>query len=89
MGETRFSEEYQFESTDDIELLNMVQTNISACLLNLKALLPNLRLAKNSKIILIGSTWGLDNHNGKEVTFLLPNMPSGNSSIVKRNITGR
>ncbi|MEX9940647.1 SDR family oxidoreductase [Providencia rettgeri] len=64
-----FSEEYQFESTDDIELLNMVQTNISACLLNLKALLPNLRLAKNSKIILIGSTWGLDNHNGKEVTF--------------------
>lgn len=64
-----FSEEYQFESTDDIELLNMIQTNISACLLNLKALLPNLRLAKNSKIILIGSTWGLDNHNGKEVAF--------------------
>ncbi|MEQ4653082.1 SDR family oxidoreductase [Providencia rettgeri] len=64
-----FNEEYQFESTDDIELLNMVQTNISACLLNLKVLLPNLRLAKNSKIILIGSTWGLDNHNGKEVTF--------------------
>lgn len=64
-----FSDEYQFETTDDTELLNMVQTNISACLLNLKALLPNLRLAKNSKIILIGSTWGLDNHKGKEVAF--------------------
>lgn len=64
-----FSDEYQFETTDDIELLNMIQTNISACLLNLKALLPNLRLAPNSKVILIGSTWGLDNHNGKEVTF--------------------
>ncbi|GAB1440782.1 SDR family oxidoreductase [Providencia sp.] len=64
-----FSDEYQFETTDDIELLNMIQTNISACLLNLKALLPNLRLAQNSKVILIGSTWGLDNHNGKEVTF--------------------
>lgn len=64
-----FSDEYCFETTDDAELLTMIQTNISACLLNLKALLPNLRLAKNSKIILIGSTWGLDNHNGKEVTF--------------------
>lgn len=64
-----FSDEYQFETTDDIELLNMIQTNISACLLNLKALLPNLRLAQNSKVILIGSTWGLDNHNGEEVTF--------------------
>ncbi|MEQ4675417.1 SDR family oxidoreductase [Providencia vermicola] len=64
-----FSDEYQFETSEDIEILNMIQTNISACLLNLKALLPNLRLAKNSKIILIGSTWGLDNHKGKEVTF--------------------
>ncbi|WP_323086631.1 SDR family oxidoreductase [Providencia alcalifaciens] len=64
-----FTEEYDFESTSDIELLTMIQTNISACLLNLKALLSNLRLGTNSKIILIGSTWGLDNHNGKEVTF--------------------
>ena len=64
-----FTEEYSFESTDDIELLNIIQTNISSCLLNLKNLLSNLRLANNSKVILIGSTWGLDNHNGKEVAF--------------------
>ncbi|NIA73106.1 SDR family oxidoreductase [Providencia rettgeri] len=64
-----FSDDYQFETTDDLELLNIIQTNISACLLNLKMLLPNLRSAENSKIILIGSTWGLDNHNGKEVAF--------------------
>nr|ELR5224783.1 SDR family oxidoreductase [Providencia rettgeri] len=63
------SDDYQFETTDDLELLNIIQTNISACLLNLKMLLPNLRSAENSKIILIGSTWGLDNHNGKEVAF--------------------
>lgn len=50
MGKLAFNEEYQFESTDDIELLNMVQTNISACLLNLKALLPNLRLAKTVRL---------------------------------------
>lgn len=64
-----FTEEYTFESSDDLELLNIIQTNISACLLNLKSLLANLRLADNSKIILIGSTWGLDNHKSKEVTF--------------------
>ncbi|HBO22788.1 MAG TPA: short-chain dehydrogenase [Providencia sp.] len=64
-----FTEEYTFESSDDLELLNIIQTNISACLLNLKSLLANLRLANNSKIILIGSTWGLDNHKSKEVTF--------------------
>lgn len=64
-----FTDEYQFEATDDAEVLNMIQTNISACILHLKAMLPNLRLGGNSKIILIGSTWGLDNHNGHEVTF--------------------
>lgn len=64
-----FTPDYHFESTDDTELLAMIQTNISACLLNLKALLPNLRLGTNSKVILIGSTWGLDNHKGKEVVF--------------------
>ncbi|MEX6226000.1 SDR family NAD(P)-dependent oxidoreductase [Providencia hangzhouensis] len=48
-----FSDDYQFETTDDLELLNIIQTNISACLLNLKMLLPNLRSAENSKIILI------------------------------------
>ncbi|EOG1931193.1 SDR family oxidoreductase [Providencia stuartii] len=64
-----FTDDYRFESTDDVELLTMIQTNISACILHLKAMLPNLRLGQNSKIILIGSTWGLDNHNGHEVAF--------------------
>lgn len=64
-----FTDEYQFEATTDAEILTMIQTNISACILHLKAMLPNLRLATNSKIILIGSTWGLDNHNGHEVAF--------------------
>ncbi|WP_368921003.1 SDR family NAD(P)-dependent oxidoreductase, partial [Providencia vermicola] len=64
-----FTDEYLFEKTEDTEIVNMIQTNISACILHLKAMLPNLRLGKKSKIILIGSTWGLDNHNGHEVTF--------------------
>jgi len=31
--------------------------------------IENLKKSTNAKIILIGSTWGLDNHNGKEIAF--------------------
>lgn len=66
---TAFSDEYDFEAMSQQEILNMVQVNISACLLHIQALLPNLKKANQAKIILIGSTWGLDNHNGCEVVF--------------------
>ncbi len=66
---TAFSDEYNFEAISQQEILNMVQVNISACLLHIQALLPNLKKANQAKIILIGSTWGLDNHNGKEIVF--------------------
>ncbi|MFE8306037.1 SDR family NAD(P)-dependent oxidoreductase, partial [Acinetobacter baumannii] len=42
---------------------------IQSCILAIQSLLENLRLSANAKIILIGSTWGLDNHSGKEVVF--------------------
>ena len=64
-----FSDAYAFEETDTTELLTMVQTNISSCLLAMHCLLPNLKQSQQGKVILIGSTWGLDNHKGKEVTF--------------------
>lgn len=64
-----FSEDYDFENCTDDEIIRMIQTNITSCLLTLKHTLKNLRLSSNAKIILIGSTWGLDNHNGKEVAF--------------------
>lgn len=64
-----FTDAYDFSKCSDDEILTLVQTNISSCLLNLKAVLPNLQKSDNAKIILIGSTWGLDNHNGKEVAF--------------------
>ena len=40
-----------------------------ACLLAFQSLIENLKKSDNAKIILIGSTWGLDNHKGKEVVF--------------------
>ena len=66
---TAFSDEYDFEAMSQQEILNIVQVNISACLLHIQALLPNLKKANQAKIILIGSTWGLENHNGYEVVF--------------------
>lgn len=64
-----FTDAYQFEQSNPEEISNLINTNITSCIMSIQSLLPNLRLAQNAKIILIGSTWGLENHNGKEVAF--------------------
>ncbi|MFZ4861397.1 SDR family NAD(P)-dependent oxidoreductase [Sphingobacterium sp. Mn56C] len=64
-----FSNEYIFEENSLSEINNIINTNITSCIVNIQSLLNNLKLSSNAKVILIGSTWGLDNHNGKEVTF--------------------
>lgn len=64
-----FTADYDFERTGNSEIEQMVQTNITSCLLALKSLLPNLRQSANGKIVIIGSTLGLDNHNKNEVVF--------------------
>ncbi|MTG98766.1 SDR family NAD(P)-dependent oxidoreductase [Myroides sp. BIT-d1] len=67
--QTAFSEEYDFEGCSFKEIDSIVQTNITACIMGLQAFIANLRLSSNAKIILIGSTWGLENHKGSEVAF--------------------
>jgi len=64
-----FSKEYNFEDNSKDEILNLINTNISSCILAIQAFIENLKKSENAKIILIGSTWALDNHKGKEVTF--------------------
>lgn len=64
-----FIEEYDFNESSAEEIDNLINTNITSCILSIQSLLPNLRLSKDAKIILIGSTWGLENHQGKEVAF--------------------
>ncbi|ALU27017.1 SDR family oxidoreductase [Myroides odoratimimus] len=64
-----FSDTYSFHDNTQEEIINMINTNISSCILMIQAFIENLKLSENAKIILIGSTWGLDNHNGKEVAF--------------------
>lgn len=64
-----FDPSYDFQQCSDHEISNMLNTNIHACILAIQSLIDNLKRSDNAKIILIGSTWGLDNHNGKEVVF--------------------
>lgn len=54
---------------DNNEIEEIISTNITSSILAIKSLLPNLKLSKNGKIIIIGSTLGLQNHNKKEVVF--------------------
>lgn len=64
-----FDDNYAFENNSPFEINTIINTNITACITAIQALIENLKKSPNAKIILIGSTWGLDNHKGKEVAF--------------------
>ncbi|MGG5506441.1 MULTISPECIES: SDR family NAD(P)-dependent oxidoreductase [unclassified Myroides] len=64
-----FTSTYDFEQTPVEEIVQLIQTNVTSCILALQAFIENLKSSPNAKIILIGSTWGLENHKGKEVAF--------------------
>ncbi|MDM1406779.1 SDR family oxidoreductase [Myroides sp. DF42-4-2] len=64
-----FEDTYDFEQSSETEIIQIIQTNVTACLLSLQAFIPHLKQSPNAKIILIGSTWGLENHKGREVAF--------------------
>lgn len=64
-----FTDEYKFETSPSSETANLITTNVTSCILSIQSVIENLRLSSNAKVVLIGSTWGLDNHNGREVAF--------------------
>lgn len=64
-----FTDNYSFSRSSQSEILNLININVSSCILVIQAVIDNLKKSNKSKIILIGSTWALDNHNGKEVSF--------------------
>ncbi|ENW94166.1 SDR family NAD(P)-dependent oxidoreductase [Acinetobacter dispersus] len=64
-----FSDNYNFEDVSAAEINQIINTNITTCILSIQSLIENLKLSNNAKIILIGSTWAVDNHNGKELVF--------------------
>jgi short-subunit dehydrogenase len=62
-------EENTLENLSDEEVQLIVNTNLTALLLAIKNLLSNLKRAKNAKIILIGSTAGLENEGSTSVVY--------------------
>ncbi|QDQ02682.1 SDR family NAD(P)-dependent oxidoreductase [Lysinibacillus fusiformis] len=68
--EKGFEDDYDFEQDDPAHIANIININITSTITYIQALLPNLRKSENGKIILIGSTAGLDHTNNNQVSFV-------------------
>lgn len=67
--ENAFTDNYDFLKSTRSETKNIMALNVVAPILLAQALANNLSLANNPKIILMGSTSGLDNANHQEVAY--------------------
>ncbi|MGG1664255.1 SDR family NAD(P)-dependent oxidoreductase [Brevibacillus sp. NRS-1366] len=65
-----FQEHYDFEQDDPVEIATMIHVNVTSPITCIQKLLPNLKKSENAKVILIGSTAGIENTNNKQVTFV-------------------
>jgi len=65
-----FEDDYTFDKDEVGDIANLININLTSTITYIQALLPNVRQAENGKIILIGSTAGLDHTNNKQVSFV-------------------
>lgn len=65
-----FTEHYDFENDDIEEIMKIITVNLTAAIASIQKLLPNLKRSENAKIILIGSTAGLDNVGSSQVSYV-------------------
>ena len=64
-----FTPDYDFEQVSEIETRNIISVNLTSAITCVQSVLPNLRQSASGKIILIGSTSGLDNNGSPEVAY--------------------
>lgn len=64
-----FSSHYDFANVDLLETQQIINVNLVSMLACVQVLLPNLRQAAAGKIVLIGSTSGLENNRQPEVAY--------------------
>ncbi len=64
-----FRDSYNFAEVEAEETTNIIAVNLTSAITCIQNLLPNLKQADNAKIILIGSTSGLENHGSPEVAY--------------------
>jgi len=65
-----FEEHYTFDHDEPADISNLIQVNITSAIVNVQALLLQLRKSMAGKIIFIGSTAGLNNANNNQVSFV-------------------
>ncbi|MGO4786335.1 SDR family NAD(P)-dependent oxidoreductase [Paenibacillus sp. 2KB_20] len=65
-----FEDHYTFDHDESADISNLIQVNITSAIVCIQALLPHLRKSNAGKIILIGSTAGLNNANSSQVSFV-------------------
>jgi short-subunit dehydrogenase len=61
---------YDFEKDDPQDIANIIQVNTTSAILCTQKLLPNLKKSENAKVILIGSTDGIEQNGSKQVTYV-------------------
>ncbi len=66
---TAFSRNYQFEAIPEAETRAILELNLTAPILLTQVFLPMLKYSDNPKIVLIGSTSGLENVAMQEVAY--------------------
>lgn len=65
-----FEDHYTFDNDDPADISRLIHVNITSAIVCIQALLPQLRQSTAGKIILIGSTAGLNNANSTQVSFV-------------------
>lgn len=65
-----FEDYYDFDNDKPKDIATMLNINLTSTITFIQALLPNIRRSINGKVILIGSTAGLDNTSSSQVSFV-------------------
>lgn len=67
--ENAFSSSYDFETVTDLETERIIAVNLTSAITCIRAVLPCLKRSSAAKIILVGSTSGLENNGRLEVAY--------------------
>ncbi|WP_044640771.1 SDR family NAD(P)-dependent oxidoreductase [Risungbinella massiliensis] len=64
-----YTEHYDFEKDESDHIVDIMNVNLTSAITCIQRLLPNLRKSSNAKIVLIGSTDGLENAESTQVAY--------------------
>ena len=70
MGKRGFEDDYSFDLDQPEDIAHLINVNVTSTITYIQALLPHVRTSENGKIIVIGSTAGLDHTNLSQVSFV-------------------